>query len=219
LRLRSEAGELIAPGSFLAIAERVDLIQEIDCIVMDMAITARENAGFPVSLTVNVSGKSVGDPRLLAAMEDRLRESQIPPSSLIVEITETAAISQIEEARAFALNLQRLGCRLAIDDFGAGFGSFTYLKHLPFDFLKIDGEFVSGAVHSKADAVIVEAVRHMAHGLDRAVIGEHCSDPALVEFLRGQGVDYAQGYHLGRPAPLDEVLREAATQHRRSLAE
>ncbi len=202
LRLRSDTGDLVSPSSFLTIAERVDLIQEIDCLVMDMAITALESAGIPLSLTVNVSGKSVGDPRVLAAIEDRLRESHVTPSSLIIEITETAAISQIEQARAFAIALQRLGCRLAIDDFGAGFGSFTYLKHLPFDFLKIDGEFVAGAVHSRTDAVIVEAVRHMAHGLDRAVIGEHCSNATLVEFLRREGVDFAQGYHLGRPAPL-----------------
>jgi diguanylate cyclase (GGDEF)-like protein/PAS domain S-box-containing protein len=212
LRLRSDAGELISPGSFLSIAERVDLIQEIDCIVMDMAITALENADFPVSLSVNVSGKSVGDPRILAAIEDRLRDSHVSPSALIIEITETAAISQIEQARAFALALQRVGCRLAIDDFGAGFGSFTYLKHLPFNFLKIDGEFVAGAVHSKVDRVIVEAVRHMAHGLDRAVIGEHCSDATLVEFLRREGVDFAQGYHVGRPAPLDELLRRGPPQ-------
>jgi diguanylate cyclase (GGDEF)-like protein/PAS domain S-box-containing protein len=206
LRLREENGELISPSTFLSIAERVDLVQEIDRLVIDETIAALHRASSPVSLAVNVSGKSVGDPELLAMIDRRLKQSGVAPSALVIEITETAAVAQIEQARAFATELQRLGCRLAIDNFGAGFGSFTYLKHLPFDFLKIDGEFVAGAVHSRADAVIVDAVRHMAHGLGRAVIGGHCTDASLVDFLRVQGVDYAQGYHLGRPAPLEEVL-------------
>jgi EAL domain-containing protein (putative c-di-GMP-specific phosphodiesterase class I) len=209
LRMRSDGGELIAPGAFLSIAERVDLIQEIDRLVMEQTIAALAATPVPMCLSVNVSGKSVADPELLASIERQLRETGVSPAALVVEITETAAISQLEQARQFATELQRLGCRVAIDDFGAGFGSFAYLKHLPFDFLKIDGEFVAGAVHSRADAVIVEAVRRMAHGLDRAVIAEHCSDAALVEFLRGQEIDFAQGYHLGRPEPLSEVLRRA----------
>ena len=206
LRLRSDTGELIAPSAFLSIAERVDLIQEIDRLVVEETVAALAGAGFPVTLSVNVSGKSIAEPELLATIDRQLRETSVSPAALVIEIPETAAISQIEEARAFATELQRLGCRLAIDDFGAGFGSFTYLKHFPFDFLKIDGEFVAGAVHSRADAVIVEAVRHMAHGLDRAVIAEHCSDASLVDFLRRERIDFAQGYHLGRPEPLYEVL-------------
>jgi diguanylate cyclase (GGDEF)-like protein/PAS domain S-box-containing protein len=207
LRLRSDTGELIAPSAFLSVAERVDLIQEIDRLVVEEAVAALAGSGSPVTLSVNVSGKSIAEPELLATIDRQLRKTNVAPAALVIEIPETAAISQIEEARAFATELQRLGCRLAIDDFGAGFGSFTYLKHFPFDFLKIDGEFVAGAVHSRADAVIVEAVRHMAHGLDRAVIAEHCSDAALVDFLRRERIDFAQGYHLGRPEPLHEVLR------------
>jgi diguanylate cyclase (GGDEF)-like protein/PAS domain S-box-containing protein len=207
LRLRSETGELIAPSAFLSVAERVDLIQEIDRLVVEEAVAALAGTGFPMTLSVNVSGKSIAEPELLATIDRQLRETGVSPASLVIEIPETAAISRIEEARAFATALQRLGCRLAIDDFGAGFGSFTYLKHFPFDFLKIDGQFVAGALHSRADAVIVEAVRHMAHGLDRAVIAEHCSDATLVDFLRRERIDFAQGYHLGRPEPLHEVLR------------
>jgi diguanylate cyclase (GGDEF)-like protein/PAS domain S-box-containing protein len=207
LRLRSETGELISPSAFLSVAERVDLIQEIDRLVIEQTIAALAGAGFPVTLSVNVSGKSIAEPELLATIDRQLRETGVSPAALVIEIPETAAISQIEEARAFATELRRLGCRLAIDDFGAGFGSFTYLKDFPFDFLKIDGAFVAGAVHSRADAVMVEAVRHMAHGLGRAVIAEHCSDATLVDFLRREHIDFAQGYHLGRPEPLHEVLR------------
>jgi diguanylate cyclase (GGDEF)-like protein/PAS domain S-box-containing protein len=207
LRLRSETGELISPSAFLSVAERVDLVQEIDRLVLEQTLAALAGARFPVTLSVNVSGKSIAEPELLATIDRRLQETGVPPAALVIEITEASAISQIETARAFATELQRLGCRLAIDDFGAGFGSFTYLKDFPFDFLKIDGAFVAGAVHSRADAVMVEAVRHMAHGLGRAVIAEHCSDAAVVEFLRREGIDFAQGYHLGRPEPLDVVLR------------
>ncbi len=213
LRMRSDGGELIAPGAFLSIAERVDLIQEIDRLVMEQTIAALAATRVPVCLSVNVSGKSVAGPDLLADIDRQLRATGVAPEALIVEIAETAAIAHLEQARQFATELQRLGCRVAIDDFGAGFGSFTYLKHLPFDFLKIDGEFVTGAVHSRADAVIVDAVRRVAHGLDRAVIAEHCSDAVLVDFLRGQEIDFAQGYHLGRPEPLADVLRR---QSRRS---
>jgi diguanylate cyclase (GGDEF)-like protein/PAS domain S-box-containing protein len=207
LRLRSDTGELISPSAFLSVAERVDLIQEIDRLVIEQTLAALASAQFPVTLSVNVSGKSIAEPELLATIARQLQQTGVDPGSLVIEVTETAAISRIESARAFAAQLQRLGCRLAIDDFGAGFGSFTYLKHFPFDFLKIDGEFVAGAMHSRADAVIVEAVRHMAHGLDRAVIAEHCSDASVVEFLRREGIDFAQGYHLGRPEPLDLVLQ------------
>lgn len=212
LRLRSDTGELIAPSAFLSVAERVDLIQEIDRLVVEEAVAALAGSRFPVTLSVNVSGKSIAEPELLATIDRRLRETRVSPAALVIEIPETAAIAQIEEARAFATELRRLGCRLAIDDFGAGFGSFTYLKHFPFDFLKIDGQFVAGAVHSRADAVIVEAVRHMAHGLDRAVIAEHCSDATLVDVLRREHIDFAQGYHLGRPEPLHEVLRREPRQ-------
>jgi diguanylate cyclase (GGDEF)-like protein/PAS domain S-box-containing protein len=207
LRLRSDSGELILPDAFLSIAERVDLVQEIDRLVIDQTIGAMQDADFPVSLAVNLAGKSIGDPDLPATIERRLKQTGVPPAALVIEVTETAAVSQIEPARTLAIELQRVGCRLAIDDFGAGFGSLTYLKHLPFDFLKIDGELVAGAAHSRADAVIVEAVRHIAHGLGRAVIGKGCSEASSVEFLRRRGVDFAQGYHLGRPAPLEDVLR------------
>jgi EAL domain-containing protein (putative c-di-GMP-specific phosphodiesterase class I) len=189
------------------------VIQEIDRLVIEQTIAALAGVDFPLTLSVNVSGKSLAEPELLAVIDRRLPETGVSPAALVIEIPETSAISQIEEARSFAAELRRLGCRLAIDDFGAGFGSFTYLKHFPFDFLKIDGEFVAGAAHSRTDAVIVEAVRHMAHGLDRKVIAEHCSDAAAAQFLRDQRIDFAQGHHLGRPEPLAEVLqRESARQ-------
>jgi diguanylate cyclase (GGDEF)-like protein/PAS domain S-box-containing protein len=202
LRFRTDTGELVCPSEFLSIAERVDLVQEIDRMVIEQTITMLARAREPASLSVNVSAKSVGDPELLATIEAGLRATGVSPASLVIEISEAAAIAQIDQARQFATDLRRLGCRLAIDDFG----SLTYVKHIPFDFLKLDGELVAGAMHSRTDAVIVEAVCHMAHRLDRAVIAEHCSDDAVLAFVRREGIDFAQGYHLGRPEPLESVL-------------
>ncbi|MDQ4025666.1 MAG: PAS domain S-box protein, partial [Actinomycetota bacterium] len=141
LRMRSREGDLIPPGAFLYVAERLDLVQEIDRCVVARAIGMLGEHP-EISLEVNLSGKSLGAPALLELTERLLSESAIDPARLTFEITETAAVANIALARAFSERLRELGCRFALDDFGAGFGSFYYLKHLPFDFLKIDGEFV-----------------------------------------------------------------------------
>ena len=210
LRMHGDNGDLVPPATFLYIAERFDLVQDIDRWVIDHACELlRRNAGDPDrgALTINVSAKSLNDPdRLLAHLQAALSRSGARPSDLVIEITETAAVSQIHHARAFAGDLQDLGCRLAIDDFGAGFGSFYYLKHLPFDFLKIDGEFVTHARHSRPDELIVRALRDMAHGLEREVIAEYCADEETLDYLRGEGIDLGQGFHLGRPAPAEDLL-------------
>ena len=210
LRMYAEDGELIGPATFLAVAERFELVQDIDRWVVDHACKLLRDsgrAGVTSALAINVSARSINDPdRLLTHIAAALERTGADPARLIVEITETAAVSQIHHARAFARDLRRLGCRLALDDFGAGFGAFAYLKHLPFDFLKIDGEFVTNARHSRPDALIVRALRDMAHGLDKQVIAEYCADAETLDFLRAEGIDYAQGYHLGRPAPAAELL-------------
>ncbi len=207
LRMRGEDGDVIPPGTFLFIAERFDLIQEIDRWVVDRACGLLAGNPDGSALTINASGKSINDPdRLLAHIAAALDRTGVDPSRLVVEVTETAAVSQINHARVFARDLRRMGCRLAIDDFGAGFGSFYYLKHLPFDFLKIDGEFVTHARTSRADALIVAALRDMAHGLGRQVIGEYCADQETLDYLRAERIDLAQGFHLGRPAPAEHVL-------------
>ena len=132
------------------------------------------------------------------------------PSRLTFEITETAAVANIAKARAFAERLSELGCKFALDDFGAGFGSFYYLKHLPFDFLKIDGEFVKGCASSKTDRLLIEAVVGIARGMGKRTIAEFVGDDETVRTLQRLGVDFGQGYHLGRPEPLEELLGVAA---------
>ena len=118
----------------------------------------------------------------------------------------TAAVANIHLAREFAERLRAIGCRFALDDFGAGFGSFYYLKHLPFDYLKIDGEFVSNCLSNRTDQLVIRAVVDIAQGLGKETVAEFAADEELVQFLRSQGVDYAQGFHVGRPAPLAEIL-------------
>ena len=129
----------------------------------------------------------------------------VDPRALVFEVTETVAIGNIAEACRFAQRLSRIGCAFALDDFGAGFSSFYYLKHLPFDYLKIDGEFICKLTQNAADQQIVKAIVQMAIGLGKQTIAEFVGDAATVDLLRQYGVDFAQGYHVGKPRPLAEV--------------
>jgi diguanylate cyclase (GGDEF)-like protein len=209
LRMRTDGGELVPPATFLPIAERFDLIQSIDRWVVSHAVEVlrrEHDAGRPVTLSINVSGRTMGDADFAGWLEDLLTRTPVPPQALIVEITETAAIVNLERARALADTLRRLGCLLALDDFGAGFASFGYLKHLRFDVLKIDGEFVRGVCDNPTDRLVVEAVVAIARGLGTPSMAEFVTDADTLETIRALGVDYAQGFHLGRPQPIEAAL-------------
>jgi diguanylate cyclase (GGDEF)-like protein/PAS domain S-box-containing protein len=205
LRMRDANGDRIPPGTFLYIAERLGLIHEIDRWVVAHAIELlAENraAGRDLRFEVNLSGHTIGDPELLELIERRLRETGVPPDRLIFEITETAAVANIARAATFAERLSALGCHFALDDFGAGFGSFYYLKHLPFDYLKIDGEYVRHCATNETDRILISAVVQIARGMGKYTIAEFVGDEETVEVLTQLGVDYGQGYFLGRPEPL-----------------
>lgn len=203
LRMRGDDG-LIPPNAFLGDAERLGLIHAIDRWVVAHAIELlAERPG--VCLEVNLSGHSTGDEQVLRLIKGELEASGVAPNRLILEITETAAIASIDQARRFAEALRDLGCRFALDDFGAGFGSFYYLKHIPVDFLKIDGDFVRSP-RSQADDLVVESIVHMARGLGKQTIAEFVEDEGTLEALRAKGVDYAQGFHIGRPGPVEGLL-------------
>jgi diguanylate cyclase (GGDEF)-like protein/PAS domain S-box-containing protein len=209
LRLPGAGGELILPSQFLYTAERSGLILEIDRWVLGEAISliAKQQAtGREVCLEVNISGRSVGDPELLALIELALERTAIDPASLILEVTETAAIANMDRARGFATTLRSLGCGFALDDFGAGFGSFYYLKHIPFDYVKIDGEFIRSLPTSSTDRLIVDSIVQMSKGLGKYTIAEFVGDRETVEVLKQSGVDFGQGYHLGKPIPVSEAL-------------
>jgi diguanylate cyclase (GGDEF)-like protein/PAS domain S-box-containing protein len=205
LRMLDEQGEVIPPAAFLAIAERFDLMQEIDRWVVARAIRhmgEQRRAGRELVFEVNISGSSTGDPDLLGVIERELRENDVDPANLVLEVTETTAVANVPRAQEFASRLADLGCRFALDDFGAGFGSFYYLKHLPFDILKIDGEFVRSCTTSQTDQLLIRAAVEIARGMGKETIAEYVGDAATVELLRQLGVDFAQGFHVGRPAPL-----------------
>ena len=197
LRLRDTDGTLAYPGAFLDVAERLGLIHSIDRWVVTKAI-ALAAAHPALTFAVNVSAASIDDPDLLALVHRELRRSRADASRLIFEITETATIARMDDARRFAEALTQLGCRLAIDDFGTGFGSFFYLKHLPVSYLKIDGDFIANP-RSRADELVIEAIVGMARGLGKRTIAEFVGDDATLSMLRTLGVDFAQGYHVGRP--------------------
>jgi diguanylate cyclase (GGDEF)-like protein/PAS domain S-box-containing protein len=212
LRMRDGGGDLIAPSSFLYIAEQFGQIQAIDRWVCGEAIElleTRQREGDDICLEVNLSGTSITDPEMSDFLEAAVRDADIDATKLIFEVTETAAIVNIEKARQFAARMADLGCSFALDDFGAGFGSFYYLKHLPFDYLKIDGDFIAKLPVSAADRLTVEAIVRIARGLGKRTIAEFVGDEPTVELLRDFGVDFAQGYHVGRPVPVSETWTSA----------
>lgn len=208
VRLADEPdGGLVAPGRFLPAAERYGLIREIDRLVLARAAALLGARGgrareVGVRVAVNMSALSVTDPTMLAHISRCLDRHGVDPGRLVVEITETAAISDMDRARAFCEGVSALGCAVALDDFGAGFGSFQYLRHLPFDYLKIDGSFVRALGRSPRDRLVVQALVGLAQGMGVRTIAEYVADRATLELLRGYGVDYAQGFELGRPHPL-----------------
>ena len=205
LRMRDEHGEHILPGSFLYIAERLGMVQEIDRWVTTQAINLlveHRDRGEELTFEVNLSGLSIGDPQLLALVSRELERTGVAPRNLIFEITETAAVINMPRAGQFIRDLNELGCRFALDDFGAGYGSFYYLKHLPFDFLKIDGEFVKNCRTSETDRLLIKAAVDIAAGMGKRTIAEFVGDQETVRLLNSLGVDYGQGFHLGHPEPL-----------------
>ena len=221
LRMIGPDGRLATPGTFLPIATRFDLIQAIDRRVALQAIELMGqelDAGRELSLSVNLSAKSIADPGWMDAIEAAFAASPVNPGNLTIEVTETAAIANMSQAQAFSDRLSRLGCRFALDDFGSGFASFFYLKHLPVDLVKIDGDFIRGLSTSAVDRQVVIAMIDVAHALGQQTAAEFVGDEATVAILRDLGVDYAQGYHLGAPAPVKQlklsVLRHATPSAR-----
>jgi PAS domain S-box-containing protein len=198
VRMLGERGELIMPGEFLPPAERFDLAPAIDrWVIARAAEIARERR-----VEVNLSAQSIGDPGLPGFVEARLTEVGADPSNLVFEITETAAAEDLDQAGRLAERLSELGCGFALDDFGTGYGSFTYLKHLPVRYIKIDTEFVRTLRADSPDRQVVSAIVDVARNFGIQTIAEGVESEEIAELLRALGVDYAQGYHFGRPAPL-----------------
>ncbi|HYO41085.1 MAG TPA: EAL domain-containing protein [Nocardioidaceae bacterium] len=200
LRVRRSDGTFAPPGEYLTTAEEHGLIGEVDRWVIQQAL-ALAATGMHVEL--NVSASSIGDEELLHDIEQWLSTSSADPGLLVFEITETALIQDQRAGRAFVERLHELGCKVALDDFGTGYGGFTYLKQLPVHYLKIDIEFVRDLCDNQASRHVVQAVVNLANGFGLRTVAEGVEDQRTLELLRELGVDFAQGYHIGRPEPIE----------------
>ena len=202
VRMRDTDGlGLIPPDSFLPAAERFDFVGVIDQWVVARALRLAKAH----RVAINLSGKTISDPEQVIQIERLVAESSAPPEHIVFEITETAVAEDLTSARSFVQRLRKLGCMVALDDFGVGFGAFSYLKHLPVDYLKIDIEFVRELVSDETDRQVVRAMVGVARDFGMKTIAEGVEDQATLELLRALGVDYAQGYWTGRPVPVDKL--------------
>ncbi len=208
LRMIDENGKTVAPSHFLNIAERFGLIHDIDRWVVRRAVHLIERLqqeGKSAYLEVNLSGKAFADAGLLSVIREEMSTTGIDPKNLVFEITETAFVENMIAAQHFIASLKTLGCHFALDDFGIGFSSFNYLKHLPVDYLKIDGSFIRNLLHDTVDQHLVKAMVEVARGLGKKTVAEYVECEETVRLLREFGVDYAQGYYIGEPRPLSEI--------------
>jgi PAS domain S-box-containing protein len=202
MRPTTAGSDLVPPGEFLPAAERFGLIGFIDQWVIDQAV---QHAGAGHRVAINLSAKTISDVAEVDRIEQTVLASGCPPGNLIFEITETAVADHLDSAREFAARLRNLGCAFALDDFGVGHGTFTYLKHLAVDYLKIDIQFVRDLLDYDVNRQVVEAIIGVANQFDIKTVAEGIEDEATLKALLGMGVDYAQGYWIGRPVPLHEL--------------
>jgi diguanylate cyclase (GGDEF)-like protein/PAS domain S-box-containing protein len=205
LRLVDAQGESASPKTFIMAAERYGLMATIDRWVIRKALHhAAECHSLMAGIAINISGNSLNDEGLLAFVREVLAETVFPPERLCFEITETAAITNLRQATHFVTEMKKTGCRFALDDFGSGLSCFTYLKHLPVDYLKIDGSFVQGMLNDPIDRAMVAAIHQVGQTMGIRTIGECAENEAIVQELREIGVDFAQGNALGSPSPVEE---------------
>ena len=217
VRMISEDGKVILPGGFMPAAERFGLIHSVDRWIVSRAIqhlASLRAAGHPANFSINLSGKAFEDATLLPLIQELLDSSGLDPTWVTFEITETAAIANLTAAEDFITALKDIGCQFALDDFGSGFSSFAYLKHLPVDKLKIDGAFVKGMAHSSVDQAMVESMNQVAHALGKQTVAECVENEATLLILREMGIDRAQGNYIGRPAavPVNTIRHTAPAE-------
>jgi diguanylate cyclase (GGDEF)-like protein len=202
VRMLDEQGGLVPPMAFIPAAERYDLMPLLDRWVIRHAFEALAQQPPGTSWAINLSGASVCDEGLLEFVLEQQRITGVALEDVCFEITETVAVANLAQAATLIQDLQAQGARFALDDFGAGMSSFAYLKHLPVDYVKIDGSFIKGILHSPTERAMVESINQIAHVMGKQTIAEFVEDDAVLACLRAMGVDFAQGYGVGRPQPL-----------------
>jgi diguanylate cyclase (GGDEF)-like protein/PAS domain S-box-containing protein len=202
LRMRAEDGELIRPDAFLPTAERYNLMADIDRWVIHHAFKRlRQEQGAPhkIGLSINLSAQSFDDQKIERYVRDKLIEFDIEPRLITFEITETKALNNLQAAQKLISELRAIGCKFALDDFGSGFSSFTHLKELDVDYLKIDGQFTQGLETDLVNRAVVNAITQIAHSVGKRTTAEYVDRPELIAHLRAAGVDFLQGFYVGRP--------------------
>jgi len=217
LRMIDEKNNVIAPGVFMPVAERYQLMPAIDRWVIKTLFEMKEiwaiyrssdcgnhsPRGRHSLFTINLSGASLNEESFWEFLTTQITQNQIPPHLLCFEITETVAIANITKTSRFIRQMQELGCRFSLDDFGSGMSSFGYLKNLPVDYLKIDGEFIQDIVDSSTNAEIVAAIHRIGHVMGMQTIAEYVINQEVWQKVSAIGIDYAQGYYINRPQPLN----------------
>jgi len=204
IRMKDGVGGLNLPGTFIEVAEEVGLIHNIDHHVLQTGIkklSALHETGCKVTFSLNLSGRVIDDPVLLPMLKHLLETTNCPPENIIFELTETSAVADIAQARKLMLDIKELGCRFSLDDFGVGFSSFTYMRELPVDIIKIDGLFIKDLANNSDDQLFVKALVDVAKGMGKKIIAEFVESREILVLLRSYGVDYAQGYYIGKPRP------------------
>jgi EAL domain-containing protein (putative c-di-GMP-specific phosphodiesterase class I) len=210
LRLNDEAGSLVFPADFIPAAERYNIMPALDRWVVEQALTCwvpsrrDDSCGAPFTVAVNLSGTTLSDEGFLEYLIEQLEAHDPVPGTLCFEITETAAIANLANVGCFIRELRNRGCLVALDDFGSGLSSFNYLKSLPVDIIKIDGQFVQNIAHDTVDRSIVEAIAQVGRATGIKTVAECVESQEVLDMLRGLRVDFAQGYHVARPAPEEQ---------------
>lgn len=210
LRLRGRDGDVISPAAFIPAAERYQMMPHIDRWVLRQLLQVRgeELAALTgLNLAINLSATTLDDPGFPDYLAGLLQETPLAAERLTFEITETTVVNQMGSVSEVLIWLREQGCKVALDDFGSGFSSFNYLKHFKVDYLKIDGSFVRNLMRSSVDHTIVESINEVAHRLNIKTVAEFVEDMALIPLLKDTGVDYVQGYAIGRPEPLDTLFK------------
>jgi len=215
LRMLSAEGDPLPPEKFLSAAERYQLLPAIDRWVVKNALAAlgaHADAlkGRGMRFSINISGPSIADEAFLEYLEANIRESGLPPELLCFELTETAAVSNLTRADRLMQRIRALGCSFALDDFGTGLSSLVYLKSLPVSILKIDGAFVRDAASNQRTEAMVRAIAQLAHTMGMETVAEFVETDELRTRMAGLGVDFGQGFAIGRPVPLPDVLGDLA---------
>jgi EAL domain-containing protein (putative c-di-GMP-specific phosphodiesterase class I) len=211
VRMREENGSLVLPGQFMECAESLGMVQEIDMRVVERLLEHLRLPGqreAKIRYFVNLSRVSISDPHWVRKFQNMLADSDVNHNQLVFEITETAAMSDVDVTQQFIRELKKMGCRFALDDFGAGFSSFYYLKHFDVDYLKIDGGFVRDLATDEGNRIFVKALCDVARGLNKQVVAEWVEHKEVMNILTEMGTLYGQGYLFHRPAPLWEDVPE-----------